>query len=90
MPPSEATSARQSLGAPDPFRMQYRPHIAQAVAIVVREKLNTQQAISKIRRFAQKQIAALDREPDIAYAPANFTHGVKSGKPDPGSWHPEH
>lgn len=56
------SAARQSLGDPDPFRMQYRPHIVQAVAIVVREKLNKQQAISKIRRFAQKQIAVLDRE----------------------------
>lgn len=56
------SAVRQSLGDPDPFRLQHRQHITQVVATVVREKLSKPQAISHIHRFAQEQIEAPDRE----------------------------
>lgn len=56
------SAVRQSLGDPDPFRLQHRQHITQTVAAVVREKLSKPQAISHIHRFAQEQIEAPDRE----------------------------
>lgn len=56
------SAVRQSLGDPDPFRLQHRQHITQLVAAVVRERLSKPQAISHIHRFAQEQIEAPDRE----------------------------
>lgn len=56
------SAVRQSLGDPDPFRLQHRQLITQTVATVVREKLSKPQAISHIHRFAQEQIEAPDRE----------------------------
>lgn len=56
------SAVRQSLGDPDPFRLQHRQQITQAVATVVREKLSKPQAISHIHRFAQEQIDTPDRE----------------------------
>lgn len=56
------SAVRQSLGEPDPFRLQYRQQIAQAVADVVREKMNKPQAVSHVRRCAQTEIAPPDRE----------------------------
>lgn len=56
------SAVHQSLGEPDPFRLQQRQHITQAVATVVREQLSKPQAISYIHRFAQEQIEAQDRE----------------------------
>lgn len=56
------SAVRQSLGDPDPFRLQYRQHITQVVATVVREKMSKQQAIGHIHRFAQEQIEVPDRE----------------------------
>lgn len=56
------SAVRQSLGDPDPFRLQHRQHITQAVATVVREEMSKPQAISHIHRFAQEQIEAPDRE----------------------------
>lgn len=56
------SAVRQSLGDPDPFRLQHRQSIAHAVAEAVRQKMNKARAISYIRRFAQKQIPVSDRE----------------------------
>ncbi len=56
------SAVRQSLGDPDPFRLQHRQHIIQAVSAVVREKLNKARAISHIQQFAQTQIEAADRQ----------------------------
>jgi len=50
------SAVRQSLGEPDPFRLQYRQHIAQLVAEVVRGKMNKQEAIPYIQHFAQAQV----------------------------------
>lgn len=56
------SAVRQSLGDPDPFRLQHRQRITQVVATVVREKLSKPQAISHIHHFAQERIEAPDRE----------------------------
>ncbi len=56
------SAVRQSLGDPDPFRLQHRQQITQEVAAVVREKLSKPQAISHIHRFAHEQIEAVDRD----------------------------
>lgn len=55
------SAVRQSLGDPDPFRLQHRQQIIEVVASVVKEKLGKPQAISRIHRFAQEQIQAADR-----------------------------
>jgi len=55
------SAVRQSLGDPDPFRLQYRQQIIQVVASVVKEKLGKSQAIDQIHRFALEQIEASDR-----------------------------
>lgn len=55
------SAVRQSLGEPDPFRLQHRQQITQVVAAVVRERLSKAQAIHHIQRFAQAQIEAADR-----------------------------
>lgn len=56
------SAVRQSLGEPDPFRLQYRPQITQAVTDVVRKKMSKLQAVSYVQQFAQAQIAPPDRE----------------------------
>jgi len=56
------SAVRQSLGDPDPFRLQHRELITKAVATVVLTKMSKPQAVSYIRRFAQEQIEAPDRE----------------------------
>lgn len=56
------SAVRQSLGEPDPFRLQYRPQITQAVGDVVRKTMTKLQAVSYVQQFAQAQIAPLDRE----------------------------
>ena len=56
------SAVRQSLGEPDPFRMQHRQYITQAVAEVVREKMGKPQAVSYIQRFAREQIDSSDNE----------------------------
>ena len=56
------SAVRQSLGDPDPFRLQYRQHIIQTVADVVRGKMDKLQAVNHIRRLAGKKIEASDRQ----------------------------
>lgn len=55
------SAVRQSLGEPDPLRLQHRQHIARAVTDVVRQQMNKVQAIGFIQRFAQTQIQAEHR-----------------------------
>lgn len=50
------SAVRQSLGEPDPFRLQYRQEITRAVAETVRATLNKQQAVKFIHDFACLQI----------------------------------
>lgn len=56
------SAVRQSLGDPDPFRLQHRQNITEVVADVVRKKMSKSQAVSYIQHFAQRQIEAPDRE----------------------------
>lgn len=56
------SAVRQSLGDPDPFRLQYRQHITQAVADVVRGTMSKPQAVGYIHNFARQQIEATDCE----------------------------
>ena len=56
------SAVRQSLGDPDPFRLQHRQQITQVVAGVVREKMSKSQAINHVHRYAQDRIESADRE----------------------------
>jgi Fic family protein len=56
------SAVRQSLGEPDPFRLQYREQFTQLVAEVVRKKMNKPQAVEYIQVFVSQQIQASDRE----------------------------
>ncbi len=56
------SAVRQSIGEPDPFRLQYRQQIMEAVAKVISENTNKQQAVSFVQRFAKDEIAAADRQ----------------------------
>lgn len=55
------SAVRQSLGEPDPFRMQYRVQIADAVAQAVRERMDKTQAIAFIRHCADTGLPVPDR-----------------------------
>jgi hypothetical protein len=52
--------ARRTLGEPDPFRLQYRHEIKEAVGEVVRQKMGKGEAIASIRKLAEA-ISASDR-----------------------------
>lgn len=52
---------RQSLGEPDPFRVQYRAQIADAVTHVVRARLDKASAISYVRGFTESQVPLKDQ-----------------------------
>jgi hypothetical protein len=55
------SAVRQSLGEPDPFRVQYRALIADAVTHVVRTQLGKASAIAHVRRCAETQIPGKDQ-----------------------------
>lgn len=55
------SAVHQSLGEPDPFRLQHRQQIAQAVAEVVRKEMSKLQAVGFIQHFAQVLVEAQDR-----------------------------
>nr|WP_315243993.1 Fic family protein [uncultured Albidiferax sp.] len=55
------SAVRQSLGEPDPFRVQYRALVAQVVAEVVRAGLDKTRAIAYVHNFAQTQVPMADR-----------------------------
>ena len=55
------SAVHQSLGEPDPFRVQYRAQIADAVTHVVRAKLDKASAIGYVRGFAESQIPFKDQ-----------------------------
>jgi len=56
------SAARQSLGEPDPFRLQYRQMIFESVAAVVRRRLNKVETVEFVRRSAVEQLPEQDRE----------------------------
>lgn len=48
------SAVRQTLGDPDPFRLQRREKIAEVVAHVVRQEMNKEQAVRHIQQVAQQ------------------------------------
>ena len=54
------SAVRQSLGEPDPFRLRYREPIAQLVAEIVFGTMNKKEAVSHIKRSAEREIAEQD------------------------------
>ncbi|HSV52803.1 MAG TPA: Fic family protein, partial [Burkholderiaceae bacterium] len=55
------SAVRQSLGEPDPFRIQHRAAISEAVVDVVLGAMNKAQAIALVRHRAEVQVPAADR-----------------------------
>lgn len=56
------SAVRQSLGEPDPFRLQYREQIAQLVTEVVHKKMSKPEAVAYIQGFTSRHIQSPDRE----------------------------
>jgi hypothetical protein len=56
------SGAKQVLGEPDGFRMQYRSHIVLAVSTVVQQKMNKQQAAMFVHQQAIEKIKPQDRD----------------------------
>jgi hypothetical protein len=55
------SAVRQSLGEPDPIRVQYRQHIIDLVSTVVRSNMSKSQAIDMVQLYVQQHIASADR-----------------------------
>lgn len=55
------SAVRQSLGEPDPFRIQHRTLIADTVAQVVSHRMTKPQAIGQVRDVAQQSLPASDQ-----------------------------
>lgn len=55
------SAVRQSLGQPDPFRLQYREQIAKLVAAVVAGGLDKRKAVVAIKKFSNEHIAERDQ-----------------------------
>ena len=49
-------AVRQSLGEPDPFRLQHRSAIRDVVASVIRERMNKKQATAYVASWTQEHI----------------------------------
>jgi Fic family protein len=56
------SAVRQTLGEPDPIRLRYRQFVVDAIAHVVRDRLNKQQAVALIHKLAVDQIPSVDRD----------------------------
>jgi Fic family protein len=67
------SAARQSLGDPDHFRLQYREKIAEVVTHVVRQQMSKLQAVRHIQQVAQK-IEALHRPRFIEVVETQLLH----------------
>jgi len=55
------SAVRQSLGEPDPFRIQYRVLISETVSAVVRARMDKVRAIAWIQQRAHEKIPATDQ-----------------------------
>lgn len=56
------SAVRQSLGEPDPFRLQYRAPVAELVAAVVRAGMDKTAAIALLRKRAVEHVPLADQE----------------------------
>ena len=55
-------AVRQSLGEPDPFRLQHRSALREVVASVIRQRMNTKRATAWIAAWAQEHVDQPHRE----------------------------
>jgi hypothetical protein len=55
------SAVRQSLGEPDPFRLQYRQLIIEAVGEVVRGRMGKSETVTFVQRYAEERVPAQDR-----------------------------
>lgn len=55
-------AVRQSLGEPDPFRMQHRTALRNIVGEVIRARMNRKDAAIHIAKWIQENVAPADRE----------------------------
>ena len=55
-------AVRQSLGEPDPFRMQHRNALRELVGAVVRDRMDQKRAARFVRAWVDERIDPLDRE----------------------------
>lgn len=58
---AQYSTARQLLGEPDPFRLQYRQALIELVGTVVRRAFNTQESVDYIQTWIEQQIPEPDR-----------------------------
>ena len=56
------SAVRQTLGEPDPLRLRYRQFVMDAIARVVRDRLDKKNAVSLIHTLAVDQIPTADRD----------------------------
>ena len=55
-------AVRQSLGEPDPFRLQHRAPLRQIVAEVIRARMDRKVAVAHIAKWVQENVTPADRE----------------------------
>ncbi len=55
-------AVRQSLGEPDPFRLQHRAPLRQIVAEVIRARMDRKAAVAHIAKWVQENVTPADRE----------------------------
>ena len=55
-------AVRQSLGEPDPFRLQYRSELREVVAAVIRKRMNRKQATAHVANWTREHIDPQHRE----------------------------
>ena len=55
-------AVRQSLGEPDPFRLQHRMALRQIVAEVIRARMDRKTAAAHVAKWVQDNVAPADRE----------------------------
>jgi DNA-binding transcriptional ArsR family regulator len=55
-------AVRQSLGEPDPFRMQHRTALRNVVGEVIRARMNRKDAATHLAKWIQENVASADRE----------------------------
>lgn len=58
---SRYSAIRQSLGEPDPFRTQYRLLNSEAIAGVVRQRMNKSEAVAFVQHFANTKLPTQDQ-----------------------------
>jgi len=62
------SAVRQSLGAPDPFRMKYRELIASTILIVVTRKMDKEASIALVKQQATSEVEHSDQDRFIEVA----------------------